>query len=112
MWLLDKNVPIQLVGLLGDVGIDAVTADAKGWGALKNGELVAAAAADGISCILTRDRLFVESAGRTLRFHSNLSIVLLTLTQSRAPVFLKAFAEAWSTLPLRAIPGSVVRWPG
>jgi|HubBroStandDraft_2_1064218.scaffolds.fasta_scaffold1438133_2 predicted nuclease of predicted toxin-antitoxin system len=64
MWLLDKNVPIQLVGLLADVGIDAVLADAKGWGALKNGELVAAAATDGISCILTRDRLFAESAGR------------------------------------------------
>ncbi len=73
MWLLDKNVPIQLIRLLGEFGIEAVTAEAKNWGALKNGELVSAAAADGISCIVTRDRLFAESATKALKLHPSLS---------------------------------------
>jgi predicted nuclease of predicted toxin-antitoxin system len=111
MWLLDKNVPIQLIGLLGELGIEAVTADAKNWGALKNGELVSAAVADGISCIVTRDRLFAESAAKAIRLHASLSIVLLTLTQARAPVFLEAFSAAWSSAPILTVPGSLVRWP-
>ena len=45
MWLLDKNLPIQLVGLLQNFGIDALTAEAKDWDGLTNGELVAAAVA-------------------------------------------------------------------
>jgi hypothetical protein len=67
--------------------------------------------ADGISCILTRYGLFAESAGKALKLHSDVSIVLLTLTQSRAPIFLTAFAAAWSSSPIHAIPGSLLRWP-
>jgi hypothetical protein len=112
MWLLDKNVPIQLTGLLLDLGVKSVTAEAKGWGALKNGDLVSAAVADGISCIVTRDRLFAESAAKALKLQASLSIILLTLTQSRAPGFLSAFGAAWSSSPIRTVPGSLVRWPG
>jgi len=32
MWLLDKNVPVQLVTLLAEFGIDAITADSRGSG--------------------------------------------------------------------------------
>jgi predicted nuclease of predicted toxin-antitoxin system len=111
MWLLDKNVPIQLVHLLSSFGVDAVTAEAKGWGGLRNGELVATAVADGISCILTRDRLFAESAARPLKLNPGVSVVLLTLTQSRTSVFLKAFESVWLSSPIRTKDG-VVRWPG
>jgi hypothetical protein len=43
MWLLDKNVPVQLKPLLSEFGIESVTADSQGWGQLTNGKLVAAA---------------------------------------------------------------------
>jgi hypothetical protein len=44
MWLLDANMPIQLVQLLKQLGIEADSAVARGWNALGNGDLVAAAA--------------------------------------------------------------------
>lgn len=47
MWLLDKNVPAQLVDLLRGLGIESLTTDPEGWGALTNGDLVARAAAAG-----------------------------------------------------------------
>jgi predicted nuclease of predicted toxin-antitoxin system len=111
MWLLDKNVPIQLVDLLRDLGVEAQTAEAKGWGGLTNGELVAATAQAGISCILTRDHLFAQSAAKALKVHTSLSIVVLTLAQLRAPAFLEAFQQAWSLAPIGAIAGEVIRWP-
>jgi predicted nuclease of predicted toxin-antitoxin system len=62
MWLLDKNVPVQLCAALREFGVEAVTAESKAWSALTNGDLVAAAVSGGISCIVTRDRLFAKSA--------------------------------------------------
>ena len=44
MWLLDANMPVQLVALLKDLGVDADSAVARGWNTLSNGSLVAAAA--------------------------------------------------------------------
>ncbi|SRR5712691_11718187 len=81
MWLLDKNVPIQLAALLGELGVEAATADSKGFGSLTNGELVVAAVEAGVSCILTRDRLFSESASRSLKIHRGVCLVVLTLPQ-------------------------------
>ena len=66
MWLLDVNLPKKIVGLLGEFGIEAQTADDRGWGSLTNGALVEAAQQVGFRCILTRDRLFGESAARAL----------------------------------------------
>lgn len=84
MWLLDKNVPVQLVNLLQKFGIEALTAEAQAWGELTNGELVAAAVTAGISCILTRDRLFALSAEKAMKVHAHLSVVVVTVTQLRA----------------------------
>jgi hypothetical protein len=78
---------------------------------LTNGELVARAAAAGIVCVLTRDRLFAQSAAKALRIHTSSSVVVLTLAQLRAPVFLEAFQQAWSSKPIAPIPGKVVLWP-
>lgn len=111
MWLLDKNVPIQLVDLLRLYGIEAYTAEAKGWGALTNGELVAAAAAARVSCIVTRDNLFAQSAAKALKIHTTLSIVVLKLAQLRAPAFLEAFQQAWSSRPIQLIAGEIMEWP-
>ncbi len=53
-----------------------------------------AAASSGFTCILTRDRLFAESAARAL-VANNLSIVVVALPQLREADFLMAFEEAW-----------------
>jgi len=111
MWLLDKNVPIQLKTLLSEFGVESVTADSKGWGHLTNGKLVAAAASQGISCILTRDRQFSQSASSALRDHSGICIVLLTLPQLRAAAFLSSFREAWLLDCIREVPGQTISWP-
>lgn len=112
MWLLDKNVPVQLQELLRELGVEAVTADSKGFGNLANGELVSSAAAIGVVCILTRDMLFAQSAKKSLQVHKNLCVVVLTLPQLRAPGFLSAFRAAWSRADIRLVEGQVVFWPG
>jgi predicted nuclease of predicted toxin-antitoxin system len=65
MWLLDANLDIHLVELLNALEIECETAESRGWKALRNGELVAAAAAAGFDTLLTRDQLFAESASRS-----------------------------------------------
>lgn len=111
MWLLDKNVPIQLSDALSERGIQAVTAEAKGWGALTNGDLIAAAVTAGISCILTRDRLFAQSASKALKGHTAPAVVILVLPQLRAQAFLDAFSRAWSEQEIDPRPGEAIYWP-
>ena len=65
MWLLDANVDVHLVPVLKEFGIPCDTAASRGWKALANGQLVAAAVVAGFDCILTRDRLSRQSAGLT-----------------------------------------------
>jgi len=66
MWLLDANVDVHLAPVLREFGVSCDTAANRGWKALENGELVAAAMAAGFDCIVTRDRGFAESAARAL----------------------------------------------
>ena len=111
MWLLDANVPKKLVAVLGQFGIAAETAESRGWKNLTNGELVEAAAAEGFSCVLTRDRLFAESAARVLRRFSQFCVVLITLPQLRGAQFLEQFRQTFEKSPMRPEPGTLVRWP-
>ena len=74
MWLLDANMDVHLVGLLAEFGIVSDTAANRGWKALSNGQLVAAAVSDGFECLLTRDQLFSESAAKALRLHQSFSV--------------------------------------
>ena len=111
MWLLDVNMPRQLKGLLAELGIPADTANARGWGTLVNGDLLAAAAASGFKCLLTRDRLFGESVAGSLKRHPNFSIVLVLLPQVRSPQFLDSFKAAWEKDPIAPTPGQVRSWP-
>ena len=66
MWLLDANMDVHLVEVLESFHIACDTAIARGWGAIENGELVAAAVRHGFDCLLTKDRLFGESAAQSL----------------------------------------------
>lgn len=111
MWLLDVNVPRDLAGLLGEFGIEAQHASLRGWDSLRNGALVEAASSQGFVCVLTRDRLFGESAGRALRNFPEFSVVVITITQSRGPEFLRLFRSTWEKNPIRLIPGRLVNWP-
>src|SRR5450432_927607 len=43
MWLLDANMDVHLVDLLSHFGVNSDTAANRGWKALSNGQLVAAA---------------------------------------------------------------------
>jgi len=65
MLLLDVNMPKQVRALLGELGIVAHTEEDRAWGGLTNGALVEAASQAGFRVMLTRDRLFSESAARS-----------------------------------------------
>jgi predicted nuclease of predicted toxin-antitoxin system len=111
MWLLDVNVPKKLVAILREFGIEARTAESRGWNDLTNGQLVEAAAKAGFSCVLTRDRLFSESAARTLRRHSQFCVILITIPQLHLAQFLEQFRRGWDRNPICPVPGTVLRWP-
>jgi predicted nuclease of predicted toxin-antitoxin system len=100
MWLLDVNMPKKVGPILGEFGIEAHSADDKGWGALTNGALVEAASLAGYHCVLTRDRLFSESAARVLKRFPEFCVVLVTIPQLRGSEFLKQFRDAWNGVQL------------
>jgi len=111
MWLLDANMPVQLVALLKDLGVEADSAVARGWNTLSNGSLVRAAARAKFTVLLTRDRLFGESAAGALRTNSEFCIVRVTLRQLRAAAFLQAFRAAWNEARIIPVPGGMIEWP-
>jgi predicted nuclease of predicted toxin-antitoxin system len=94
MWLLDANMDVHLVELLSNFGVRCDKAANRGWKALSNGELVAAAVAAGFECLLTRDQLFAESAAKPLRIHPSFSIVRVRLPQQRWPNYCDEFLRA------------------
>ncbi len=111
MWLLDVNLPKKIGGLLGEFGIETHSAEDRGWGGLTNGALVEAAQQAGFRCILTRDRLFGESAARALKRFPEFSVVLVTIPQLRGPEFLEQFRSAWVRSPIQPVAGQLLRWP-
>jgi predicted nuclease of predicted toxin-antitoxin system len=111
MWLLDANIPIQLVALLKELGIEAVSSVARGWNTLSNGSLVTAAVREKFSALLTRDRLFGESAAQSLKVHKDFCIVRVRLPQVRANQFLAAFRAFWQAAQIIPAPGRILDWP-
>jgi Domain of unknown function (DUF5615) len=75
MWLLDANMPLQLVALLRDLGIEADSAVARGWSTLSNGRLVEAAVQANFAALLTRDRMFGMSARSVLKKYPEFCVV-------------------------------------
>lgn len=111
MWLLDANMDIHLAAFLTERGIACDTAANRGWKALSNGQLVAAALASGFDCLLTRDRLFSESASRALRSQPTFAVVLINLPQQRWPEYRTLFTELWASSPIQPQPGRSIEWP-
>ena len=112
MWLIDKNLPIQLFLLLEEFGIKAVTAEYQGWGGFTDSALVAAAIESGVVCILTRDRHFSQSAAKVFNHQPELAIVIVEIPQMHRRQFLHEFREAWSRQAISPVPGMVITWPG
>ena len=111
MWLLDVNLPNGLLKKLEKLGIKAETTAYRGWRNLGNGKLSEAAFGAGFKVILTRDRLFGESAGKALKSFPELSVVILNSPQSKGASFLQAFEDFWIQSPIRPVLGSVIEWP-
>jgi len=111
MWLLDANMDVHLTSVLAEFGIASECAAAKGWNVLSNGQLVTAAVEGGFDCLLTRDRLFAESASRALRLHSNFAVILINLPQQRWPEYRQAFLRAWASSPITPQAGCLIEWP-
>src|SRR5258708_31259571 len=111
MWLLDANVPVQLVALLSELGIEADSAVGRGGNTLSNGSLVSVAVQAKFTVLLTRDRLFRESAAGALKLNIEFCIVRITLRQLRAGAFLQAFRTAWQQARIVPVPGRMIEWP-
>jgi predicted nuclease of predicted toxin-antitoxin system len=111
MWLLDANMPVQLVALLTELGVESDSAVARGWNTLSNGRLVTAAADAKFTVLLTRDRLFGEAASGALGTYPDFCVVRVTLPQLRATPFLSAFRAAWQKARIMPVSGRVIEWP-
>src|SRR5690349_4511847 len=111
MWLLDANVDVHLAPILREFGVPCETAASRGWKALKNGELVAAAVAAGFDCILTRDQLFAESASGALKSFPSLALVVITISQEPWPRYRRSFLNAWAASPIEPLTGRLIHWP-
>ena len=110
MWLLDANLDIHLVDLLRRFRIECDTAENRGWKALRNGELVAAAVNAGFHTLLTKDQLFAESASRAWRLFPSLSVVIVKLPQLPSGRYLASFEAEWTASPIQPQPGKIVVW--
>jgi predicted nuclease of predicted toxin-antitoxin system len=111
MWLLDANMDVHLLGVLSELGIRCESAIRKDWRELTNGELVSAAAKAGFTCILTHDKLFAESASRSLPSAPHLSIIVVHLPQRPWREYIRQFRIAWEKQPMAPNPGLVLHWP-
>jgi len=111
MWLLDANMDVHLTSVLTQFGIVSHTSADRGWKALSNGQLVAAAVANGFDCLLTRDRLLGESASHALRVHSMFAVILINLPQQRWSEYRQSFLKAWASSPIAPKPGRLIEWP-
>lgn len=111
MWLLDANMDVHLAAVLADLGISSATAASRGWKALSNGDLVAAAVTGGFDCLLTQDQLFGESAARALRSYPAMAVVVIKLPQQRWQQYRERFLIGWAESPIRPIAGRLICWP-
>ncbi len=111
MWLLDANMDVHLLPILREFGISGDSAIRLGWGHLHNGELVATAVAAGFTCLLTKDRLFGESAMVTLNKNPQVSVVVLDLLQKPWREYCDQFRLNWAVSPIQPVPGRVIHWP-
>jgi hypothetical protein len=111
MWLLDANMDVHLVSVLSDFGVRCDTAGNRGWKALSNGDLVSAAVSAGFRCLLTRDRLFGESASRALKSFPQFAVIVVHIPQQRWQQYRERFIVQWTEHPIEPIAGEMILWP-
>lgn len=111
MWLLDANMDAHLVLVLGEFGISCDTAGNRGWKALSNGQLVTAAVGVGFECLLTRDRLFGESAARALKSFPQFAVVAVNLPQEPWKQYRARFVAQWIKQKIEPVAGQLTHWP-
>ena len=111
MWLLDHNLPHQLVPLLKSMNIDCKTAYDQGWHELQNGKLLSAASLAGFTCILTKDVFFAKSADQEMIKFSKIAIVLITIPQYKGKKYTEQFLKHWQDSPIYPIQGKMILWP-
>ena len=111
MWLLDANMDVHLVAVLTDFKISCDTAGKRGWKALSNGELVRAAVDAGFCCLLTRDRLFGESASRALKLFPQFAVVVVNVPQRPWLQYRERFVALWTERPIRPVAGQLTHRP-
>jgi hypothetical protein len=111
MWLLDANMDVHLAEVLRGLGIPCETAKNRGWRTLSNGDLVAAAVAAGLPCLLTRDQLFGESASRALKTFPEFAVVGINIPQQRWQQYRGRFVAWWAERPIMPVPSQLTRWP-
>lgn len=111
MWLLDANMDVHLASVLADYGIACDTAGNRGWKALSNGDLVKAAVDAGFQCLLTRDRLFGESASRALKLYPRFAVVVVNIPQQRWPGYRDLFVARWTERLIEPVVGRLIDWP-
>ena len=111
MWLLDANMDVHLLALFSEWRIPCESAIHKGWQGLSNGDLILAAVEAGFTCIVTNDKLFAESASRSLPLAPHLSIIVVRLPQSPWRDYIAHFRTVWDKTPMVPTPGAVTQWP-
>ena len=111
MWLLDANMDVHRASTLTSRGIACDMAGNRGWKALSNGELVRVAVSVGFTCLLTRDRLFGQSASRALRSYPAFAVVLVTLPQQPWAQYRERFLEYWAQCAIAPVAGQLTEWP-
>jgi len=78
---------------------------------LSNGDLVKVAVDAGFRCMLTRDRLFGESASRALKSFPEFAVVVLNIAQRRWPEYRDQFVARWTERPIEPVAGRLIHWP-
>ena len=111
MWLLDHNLPRQLLALLKSSGISVESVHQRKWEFLENGDLVEIAVKKGFDCILTKDVRFEVSSKKAFNNYPDFCIVLIRIPQAPGDIYCERFLKAWQESPIQPIPGQVVVWP-
>ena len=111
MWLLDVNVSVEVKEVLTKVGIVSKSAIQLGWRELRNGALVEEAYRRGFRVLVTKDRLFSESASKRLKSYPDFAVIIVSLPQQKATEFAASFRSAWAVEPIQPVPGQTIFWP-
>jgi hypothetical protein len=102
---------VHLVSVLTGFKIPCETAGERGWKALSNGDLVSAAVDAGFHCLITRDRLFGESASRALKRFPGFAVVVVNVPQRPWPQYREQFLALWREHPIEPVDGQLIEWP-